>query len=114
MTALEAMSIGLPFVATRHGGVMEVLHDAGLLVSPGDTDALAHALGRLLDDAELRRRCRAAGPRLFVEQHLTITDHQRHVLALLDRVLGASGCRRTPDLPAPPEVAGLAGAAETA
>jgi GT2 family glycosyltransferase/glycosyltransferase involved in cell wall biosynthesis len=105
MTALEAMSIGLPFVATRHGGVVEVLHDAGLLVSPGDADGLAHALDRLLDDEELRRRCHEAGPRLFLEQHLTMADHQRHVLALLDRVLGVSGCRRTPDLPAPAAVA---------
>ncbi|MCU1428370.1 MAG: pimA 3 [Actinomycetia bacterium] len=101
MTALEAMSIGLPFVATRHGGVVEVLHDAGLLVSPGDTDALAHALARMLDDQELRRLCHEAGPNRFVEQHLTSADHQRHVLTLLDRVLGVSASRRTPDLPAP-------------
>jgi GT2 family glycosyltransferase/glycosyltransferase involved in cell wall biosynthesis len=105
MTALEAMSIGLPFVATRHGGVVEVLHDAGVLVSPNDPDALAHGLRRVLEDRELRDRCRAAGPRLFVEQGLTVADHQRRVLALLDRALGVSGCPRTPDLPAPPEAA---------
>jgi glycosyltransferase involved in cell wall biosynthesis len=101
MTALEAMSIGLPFVATRHGGVVEVLHDAGILVSPGDADALAHGLARLLDDVELWRHCHDAGPRQFVAQQLTVADHQRGVLALLDRALGLAGSHRTPDLPVP-------------
>jgi len=105
------MSIGLPFVATQHGGVVEGLHDAGVLVSPNDPDALAHGLRRVLEDSELRRRCREAGPRLFVEQLLTVADHQRRVLALLDRVLGVSGCRRTPDLPAPPQAAAEAASA---
>src|SRR4051794_12432271 len=114
MTALEAMSIGLPFVATQHGGVVEVLHDAGVLVSPNDPDALAHGLRRVLEDHELRRRCREAGPRLFVEQRLTVADHQRRVLALLDRVLGVSGCRRTPDLPAPPQAGDTEADAESA
>ena len=62
LTALEAMSVGVPFVATDHGGVTEVLGEAGLLVPPGDADALAAAITRLLDDAALRARCHAAGP----------------------------------------------------
>jgi glycosyltransferase involved in cell wall biosynthesis len=114
MTALEAMSIGLPFVATQHGGVVEVLHEAGLLVSPNDPDALAHGLRRVLEDGELRQRCREAGPRLFVQQKLTVADHQRRILALLDRVLGVSGCRRTPDLPAPPQAGDTEADAESA
>jgi glycosyltransferase involved in cell wall biosynthesis len=87
LSALEAMSIGVPVVATGHGGVVEVLHDAGLLVAPDDAAALAGALQRLLHDDALRRRCRDAGPRLVVGQQLTVADHQRRVLEQLDRVL---------------------------
>lgn len=95
LTALEAMASGVPVVATAHGGVVEVLGDAGLLVPPGDADALAHALGRLLDDPNLHRRCAQAGPRLVVGQDLTIEAHQRGVLHLLDEILGATGTRRS-------------------
>jgi hypothetical protein len=37
------------------------------------------------------------------ERQLTIADHQRRVVELLDRALGITGCARTPDLPAPPQ-----------
>jgi glycosyltransferase involved in cell wall biosynthesis len=58
-TALvEAMSAGLPVVATDVGGVGALLTHArnGLLVPPGDPSALAAALAHLRDDAALRRR----------------------------------------------------------
>jgi glycosyltransferase involved in cell wall biosynthesis len=63
-TALvEAMSAGLPVVATNVGGVGALVTHArnGLLVPPGDPTALAAALGRLRDDAPLRRRLARAG-----------------------------------------------------
>ncbi len=55
---LEAMSAARPIVATRSGGMEEMLgeEDAGLLVPPGDAPALAAALCRMLDDAALRQR----------------------------------------------------------
>lgn len=54
---VEGMAAGLPVVAT-HGGPSEVVTDGidGLLVPPGDTDALAIALGRLLLEPSLRAR----------------------------------------------------------
>ena len=57
-TILEAMSAGLPIVSCHAVGVVDCLRDGenGLLVQPGDIHALADALGRLLDDAPLRRR----------------------------------------------------------
>ena len=61
LNVLEAMSIGVPVVATDHGGSPEVLAGAGLLVPPGDPDALADAVTRLLDDAELHERCATLG-----------------------------------------------------
>ncbi len=57
-TILEAMASGLPVVSTRSVGVVDCLRDGdnGLLVEPGDVDALAAALARVLDDAALRAR----------------------------------------------------------
>jgi glycosyltransferase involved in cell wall biosynthesis len=85
--------------------VVEVLDGAGLLVPPRDIDALSHALDRLLNDSILRRECSQAGRRAVPAQHLTIPEHQRRVLVLLDRALGISGCARTPDVPAAPDTA---------
>jgi glycosyltransferase involved in cell wall biosynthesis len=99
------MSVGVPVVATAHGGVVEVLDGGGLLVPPRDVDALSHAIDRFLNDPLLRRKCAQAGRRAVPAQQLTIADHQRRVLVLLDRALGISGCHRTPDVPAPAEPA---------
>lgn len=51
---LEAMSVGVPVVATAVGAVPEVVGDAAELITPGDVDALAGALHRVLTD-EARR-----------------------------------------------------------
>jgi L-malate glycosyltransferase len=55
---LEAMASGCPVIATAVGGTPEILGDSSLgrLISPGDPEALAAALGELLEDAALRRR----------------------------------------------------------
>jgi glycosyltransferase involved in cell wall biosynthesis len=64
---VEAMAAGLPVVAARAGAAPEVIEDGttGILVAPGDPEALAEALVRLLDGEEGRRertRLGAAGP----------------------------------------------------
>jgi glycosyltransferase involved in cell wall biosynthesis len=52
---LEAMALGTPVVATATGGLVELLGEgAGLLVPPGDPEALAESLARVLTDALLR------------------------------------------------------------
>lgn len=51
---LEAMSVGVPVVASRAGSLPEVCADAALSVDAGDVDALAAALGRLMGDDALR------------------------------------------------------------
>ena len=61
---MEAMAAGLPVVATRVGGVAELVEDgvSGFLVPPGDTTALAERIAALLDDDEdLRNRFGKAG-----------------------------------------------------
>jgi len=86
LTALEAMSVGVPFIATDQGGVTEVLGDAGLLVPPGDVDALAAAITRLLDDGELRARCQRAGPTTIVARNQTAADQRDAMLGILDEM----------------------------
>jgi glycosyltransferase involved in cell wall biosynthesis len=60
---VEAMATGLPAVATRVGGIPEIVVDGetGLLVAPHDPGALAEAVERLAADPGLRRRMGAAG-----------------------------------------------------
>lgn len=60
---IEAMSLGLPVVASEVGGIPSlVLHEqTGLLVPAEDAGALAAALGRLIESADLRARFGAAG-----------------------------------------------------
>ncbi len=64
LPAIEAMACGVALVATTGGALPEVVGTdgvTGLLVPPDDPGALAAALGRLLDDADLRARLGAAG-----------------------------------------------------
>jgi phosphatidylinositol alpha-1,6-mannosyltransferase len=79
---LEAWSHGLPVVAAEAGGAAEVVEDGrtGLLVPPGDLDALAAALARLAADPELRERLGTAG-RAKVKERYT---HERFRARLVD------------------------------
>lgn len=91
LAALEAMSIGLPVVGTAIGGTVEELDDAGVLVPPGDPDALAAALAGLVDDADRRRtlgdaararveacyRQEEATARFFEAVHQIVPHHKR-------------------------------------
>ena len=63
MAALEAMTMGKPIVATRYGGIAEVVRDGqeGFLVDPFDRKEFAEALVRLANDAALRRRLGMSG-----------------------------------------------------
>jgi len=61
-TVVEALAAGTPVLATSVGGVAEVVHDGenGLLVPPGDVEALAAAVRRYFEDDGVRERLRAA------------------------------------------------------
>ena len=70
LVALEAMASGTPVVASRIGGLAEVVVDreTGFLVEPGDTAALGDRLARLLSDHHLAARLGANARDLVVER----------------------------------------------
>jgi glycosyltransferase involved in cell wall biosynthesis len=62
---LESMAAGVPVVATRVGGTPEIVEDgvSGLLVAPGDPEALAAAIYRLLQDKTMAKQLGETGRR---------------------------------------------------
>ena len=61
MSVLEAMTLGVPVVASNRGSLPEVIGSAAPLVSPDDPDALASAIARILDDPARTESAIAAG-----------------------------------------------------
>jgi alpha-1,6-mannosyltransferase len=91
LIVLEAMACGLPVVATRVGGVPEIVRheDTGLLVPTEDAAALAAGMLRLQSDASLRARLVEQGERLYREQ-LTAHSMLEHTLAVYQRCLAGT------------------------
>jgi glycosyltransferase involved in cell wall biosynthesis len=58
LSVVEAMVAGVPVIATRSGGIPELVDDGrtGLLVEPGDADGLARAIRRVVEDPTSARR----------------------------------------------------------
>jgi len=73
LVAIESLAAGKPVVATAVDGTPEVVRDgeSGFLVPPGDSAALAAAIGRLAESAELRSRFGTAG-RAWVLDHFQV------------------------------------------
>ncbi|NUB27683.1 glycosyltransferase family 4 protein [Azospirillum brasilense] len=86
MSVLEAMANGLTIVATPVGSVGDAIADeeTGLLVPPGDRTALAEALARVIDDAELRRRLGQGARRRF-ERQFDIAVYRERIVEIYRR-----------------------------
>lgn len=91
MVILEAMALARPVVASRVGGIPEVITDTehGLLVSPADPDELAEGCRRFLEDGGLAERCGKAG-RLRVQQDFSADSMGGKVAALYHDLVGHS------------------------
>jgi glycosyltransferase involved in cell wall biosynthesis len=63
MTALEAMTVGVPVIAADRGALPEVVGTAGRLITPDDPDALAAAIAEVLANPSLRLHMSEAGRR---------------------------------------------------
>jgi glycosyltransferase involved in cell wall biosynthesis len=76
----EAMSFGLPIVATAAGAIPELVHQGenGLLVPPDDAGALATAIAQLASDVALRQRLGQAGRRRA--GHLLSWEQSAHAI----------------------------------
>jgi glycosyltransferase involved in cell wall biosynthesis len=73
-------------ISTRVGGIPEVVEDGvtGILVPPGDAEALAAAMRRLVEDAELRARMGAAGRERYLAKFTDTAMADAWVAAVRD------------------------------
>jgi glycosyltransferase involved in cell wall biosynthesis len=90
LPAIEALSCGVPLVATSGGALPEVVgadNDTALVVPPGDSQALAAKIALALDDPALRARIGAAGRQRVIDRwtwrHTAVgtVEHYRALLA---------------------------------
>jgi glycosyltransferase involved in cell wall biosynthesis len=88
---LEAMAMQLPVVSTTHSGIPEAVEDGttGLLVPPGDPEALACALERVLADRDTAGRMGARGREAVIARF----DAKKNVRLLYDRFTLAEAVR---------------------
>jgi glycosyltransferase involved in cell wall biosynthesis len=85
---LEAMAVGVPVVATPVGGVTDLIRTSGggMLVEPGDIEAIANAITTLLTDERVADEMGGKGQRFVREHHdirVVATKYRDAVMAVL-------------------------------
>jgi len=103
---LDALALERPAIASRAGGIPEIIEDGenGLLAAPGDARSLADGIERILGEPELARRLGTAGRRTVLERF--------SVDAMVDKTLAAYHeviARRRPGAPLAPVGSGSPG-----
>ncbi|HPU96678.1 MAG TPA: glycosyltransferase family 4 protein [Candidatus Hydrogenedentes bacterium] len=90
LVAVEAMAAGKPVVASRSGGLADIIVDGetGLLVPPGDPRCLAEAIARLLSDPNIRNSMGIAGRQRVEEHYDWHAVIRRHYIPLLTGLVG--------------------------
>ncbi len=94
VSVMEAQLSGLPVVATRHGGIPEVVLDqqTGCLVEEGDVSGMAAAMQHLMADPLLAERYGAAGRRQILAG-FTLEHHLQDVTKFLEMVMDSHRLR---------------------
>lgn len=89
ISVIEAMSCQLPVLASRQGGLVEVVADGetGLLLPPGDTLAWRSALAQLIDQPAARQRLGEAGRRRVLER-FTWQSGASRLIGLIEQKAG--------------------------
>ena len=93
---MEAMSLGIPCIATWVSGIPELIRNEvdGLAVAPGDPNALAAAIARCMEDCELRRKLSLAG-RARARELADLATNVRHLADIFVQYLGAEPAQST-------------------
>jgi glycosyltransferase involved in cell wall biosynthesis len=91
LVLIEAMSFGLPVIATNAGGVPEIVIDGqtGILVPPGDAQTLAEAMRRLFEDDKMRQGMGNRGRERVVQKY-QLSDHMTRLEEIFQQVIGES------------------------
>lgn len=91
---MEAMSMGLPVIATNLGGSLDQVVDGvtGFLVPPGDPHSLSERLELLANDAELRRKMGMAGRERIVK-NFSLSEMVKKIEAVYDSVVARESFR---------------------
>ncbi|MCK4785106.1 MAG: glycosyltransferase family 4 protein [Desulfobacteraceae bacterium] len=86
---LDALALGKPVVATKSGGIPEIIKNGenGLLVSPADPKALSEGIIRMLTDDELAKRVARTG-KSVVKQKFTIDTMVDRNIDVYRQILG--------------------------
>lgn len=80
MAVLEAMASGLPIIATRVGGLPDLVHENGFLIDPGHPDQLAGAIDRLAKDSRKRLEMQSNSYQVVFERF----NINRHISDLVE------------------------------
>jgi glycosyltransferase involved in cell wall biosynthesis len=86
LSVMEAMSLGKPVIASKVGGIPEMIDDGvtGVLVAPGDERGLAASISRLLGDSFLCERLGRSARQRVVERFAPETQIAQLVSVVLD------------------------------
>lgn len=99
LSILEAMQFGLPVVATRVGGIPDIISDGenGLLISPGNVKELTFKLKQLLNDKTLRTNIGNNARESFIQKY-TLSNFYEGLTGIFKQVLNEVGKTEGPNV----------------
>lgn len=86
LVLLEALSVGTPCAGFAVDGVPDAIAEDGVLVEPGNTQAMAASVATLISDGQLRRRVRDTAPRRM-RQGFDVAEFQVQTQRLVESVM---------------------------